>query len=63
MCEVFLCFIEHLNIQKLSDITKAIPMFFKGIAYFFWGIITNDFRNNHNAHNTAEADYRHNWTF
>ena len=34
MCEVFLCFIEHLNIQKLSDITKAIPMFFKGIAYF-----------------------------
>ena len=35
MFEVFLCFIEHLNIQKLSDITKAIPMFFKGIAYFF----------------------------
>ena len=62
MCEVFLCFIEHLNIQKLSDITKAIPMFFKGIAYFL-SIITNDFRNNDNAHNTTEADYRHNWTF
>ena len=55
MFEVFSCFFLHLNIQKLSDITKAIPMFFKGIAYFF-SIITNDFRNNHNAHNTEEAD-------
>ncbi|MBQ3233220.1 MAG: hypothetical protein IJA96_01260, partial [Alistipes sp.] len=38
-----------INIQKLFDTTKAIPMFFNGIAYFFEQI--------YSQLNTTEADY------
>ena len=42
-------FFSTINIQKLFDTTKAIPMFFNGIAYFFEQI--------YSQLNTTEADY------